>query len=88
MRIAVSYRGRVQGVGFRATARGIARGLPITGWVRNVHDGSVQLEAQGAEGDLKEFRRRLTDAMSVLVESEDAVTMPDAAGETGFVISH
>ncbi|HLJ11148.1 MAG TPA: acylphosphatase [Planctomycetaceae bacterium] len=43
----VIYTGRVQGVGFRYTVQSLARGCPITGYVRNLSDGSVELVAQG-----------------------------------------
>jgi acylphosphatase len=39
--------GRVQGVGYRAWAVGAASGLSIAGWVRNRHDGTVEILARG-----------------------------------------
>ena len=41
VRLRVRFVGRVQGVGFRWTAAMVARGLDVTGWVRNEPDGSV-----------------------------------------------
>jgi acylphosphatase len=46
-RVRVVVRGRVQGVGFRAATAHEARRLALTGWVRNVYDGSVEVEAWG-----------------------------------------
>ena len=43
----VVFKGRVQGVGFRYTARDMARERGITGWVKNLPDGSVRLIAEG-----------------------------------------
>lgn len=45
--------GRVQGVGFRYFVREGAAEFPITGWVRNCHDGSVELIAEGNHADLE-----------------------------------
>ena len=47
--------GRVHGVGFRANARRMAIRLMITGWVRNLPDGSVEALAEGEEKAVKEF---------------------------------
>ncbi len=47
--------GRVQGVGFRYSARSVARYYNIKGFVRNEPDGSVYLEAEGNDEDMKEF---------------------------------
>ena len=44
------YTGHVQGVGFRYTVRTLARRHPVSGYVRNLDDGSVELVARGAPG--------------------------------------
>src|SRR2546425_15159 len=51
----VHYSGRVQGVGFRASVVDIARDHPVTGWVKNLADGRVQLFVEGREEDVKKF---------------------------------
>jgi acylphosphatase len=48
-RVRAIVAGRVQGVGFRAATVVEARAYGLTGWVRNLDDGSVELEAQGDE---------------------------------------
>jgi acylphosphatase len=41
------FEGRVQGVGFRYKAMYLARSMQLTGWVRNLYDGRVEMEVQG-----------------------------------------
>ena len=54
-RVTVLYSGRVQGVGFRATVRHLACGYDVTGTVRNLPDGRVELVAEGAKAELSAF---------------------------------
>ena len=49
------FRGQVQGVGFRATAKLFAERLELKGFVRNLEDGSVELLVQGEEEKLEQL---------------------------------
>jgi acylphosphatase len=60
----VLYSGRVQGVGFRYTTRSIARHYDVTGFVRNLPDGNVEVVAEGPTDQLDGFLSELGDRMS------------------------
>jgi acylphosphatase len=47
----VLFSGRVQGVGFRYSTKRIASGFDVTGWIKNLPDGRVELLAQALEAD-------------------------------------
>ncbi len=83
----VRYGGRVQGVGFRATARSIASRHPVTGWVRNEMDGSVLMEVQGSDLAVRQAMNELRTAMSRNIQSEDAIPIADIDGERAFTIT-
>ena len=51
----VAYRGRVQGVGFRMTVASIARGYPVTGYVKNLRGGNVELVVAGDSDEVDAF---------------------------------
>ncbi len=51
----VFYHGRVQGVGFRYTARRIAARFTVTGYVQNLSDGQVKLVVEGERGEIDAF---------------------------------
>jgi acylphosphatase len=51
----VFYEGNVQGVGFRWTVRDAAKGFDVTGWVRNLPDGRVELQVTGEENEARGF---------------------------------
>jgi len=51
----IKVTGRVQGVYFRSTAREVAMEMGITGWVRNVPDGSVEIVAEGEKEKIEKF---------------------------------
>ena len=53
--IQIFYEGRVQGVGFRYCVRQLACGFEVSGWVRNLPDGRVELQACGDAEELAHF---------------------------------
>ncbi|MFH1354805.1 MAG: acylphosphatase [Candidatus Omnitrophota bacterium] len=55
----VYYSGRVQGVGFRFTAENTAVELGVTGWVKNLRDGRVEVVAEAEEQILEDFLERI-----------------------------
>jgi acylphosphatase len=57
----VHYSGKVQGVGFRAMAAEIAKGYAVTGWVKNLDDGRVQLFVEGSEEAVDKFLKAVRE---------------------------
>ena len=58
-RLRVLFTGRVQGVGFRYSVCRVAENARVTGFVRNLMDGDVELVAEGTEQDLIDFLNRI-----------------------------
>lgn len=76
-RVSVKIHGEVQGVGFRYFTRELAREFGIVGWVRNVHDDTVEVTAEGEEGRLARFVGMLREGPSrAEVESVDVEWLP------------
>ena len=86
-RIRAIVRGDVQGVGFRAATAQEARRAQIAGWVRNMRDGSVEVEAEGTaqavDGLIKWLRRGPSLARVTAVEIDDSLP---PSGQEGFTI--
>ena len=61
-RLHVYYQGRVQGVGFRWAVREVATGFDVTGWVRNLSDGRVELVVEGERPELEAFQDAIPKA--------------------------
>lgn len=76
----VHFEGHVQGVGFRYTARAIAARYDVTGFVRNLYDGRVQLVVEGAADELDGFLAELGRAMEGYVRRAGVQKTP-ATGE-------
>jgi acylphosphatase len=62
--------GRVQGVGFRYTSAGVARDGGLCGYVKNRPNGSVELVAQGTEGQIEQLLARLDEHFAGYIERQ------------------
>jgi acylphosphatase len=80
-------RGRVQGVGFRWFVEREAHMLGIAGWVRNNHDGSVEVLAQGTGDQLSGLHSRLREGpRAARVDSVDVSDANPVSGMSSFRI--
>lgn len=72
----ILFKGRVQGVGFRYTACCIARPLGLTGWVRNLWDGDVEMEVQGYPEVIDELIENLNQGRFIRIDSMETKVVP------------
>jgi len=87
-RMTILYSGQVQGVGFRYTARSVALGFEVTGTVRNLPDGRVELVAEGVREELEAFRRAIQDSeVGGFIRNEELHWTPAGGLLRGFEIA-
>ena len=80
-------RGRVQGVGFRWFVEREAAILQIAGWVRNNHDGTVEVLAQGTRDQLAGLHARLREGpRAARIDEVEVSEAEPVAGLTSFRI--
>jgi acylphosphatase len=84
----IHYTGKVQGVGFRATAVEIARDYPVTGWVKNLDDGRVELLVEGSEEDAKKFLEAVRTRWKKNIEKEEMDEKKPTGEFKGFVVRY
>ena len=83
--------GRVQGVGLRFTETGFAKKYNVTGWVRNLYDGTVEMEVQGLDHRVELFLQELSSDRPggnrfIRIDKLDITNIPsvNVADEKGF----
>ena len=82
----IIFSGRVQGVGFRYTTRSLAAGFQITGFVRNLPHGGVQLVMEGAAEEMDRFLVELRKEMSQYIFNQTETVRPASNRFMGFEI--
>ena len=84
----VVYQGRVQGVFFRATSYELSQSFPVAGYVRNLPDGTVELEAEGDPAEVDRFLASIQQHFAANIRSADVSAIPPAGDERGFQIRY
>ncbi len=80
------FYGNVQGVGFRYRAYYEAGKLGLSGWVRNLYDGTVEMEAQGEEERIHALVWALDQTRLIRIEGIDTEDRPLNKREKDFRI--
>ncbi|HYW81009.1 MAG TPA: acylphosphatase [Thermoguttaceae bacterium] len=70
----IHYSGRVQGVGFRYTVRSLAARFDVTGFVRNLSDGRVQLVVEGSVPEVGRFLDTIATEMGHYIADTRSTT--------------
>ena len=82
----IIFRGRVQGVGFRYQAMYASRTYGLTGWVKNLPDGSVEMEVQGTPATIGRVLTHLRSGHWIRIDDMDVEECPAVVGERGFSV--
>ncbi|MEI6675576.1 MAG: acylphosphatase [Verrucomicrobiota bacterium] len=84
----VIFKGRVQNVGFRYTVKDLARAFEVRGWVKNLPDGTVELQVMGEPAEVAAFIREIAEESNVAhhVKSHMTETIPLLDDVAGFQI--
>lgn len=80
----IIFHGRVQGVGFRYWSCMIATELGLTGWVKNLSDGTVEMEVQGSGMMISRLIHRLHNQRFVEITDMETTSMPVKENEFSF----
>lgn len=88
VRWTVLFSGHVQGVGFRYTTQSVAGGFAVTGYVRNMRDGRVELVAEGAAEEVERFVSALQDEMGGYIREREVCKSPATGEFTGFGVRY
>jgi acylphosphatase len=82
------FSGRVQGVGFRYTARSIARGFDVKGYVRNLPDRRVEVVAEGQADEIDRFLAEIGQKMEGFIKNRTDDDSPATGEFSDFGVRH
>ncbi|MCR4675655.1 MAG: acylphosphatase [Sphaerochaetaceae bacterium] len=80
----IYFSGRVQHVGFRYTAYYFCKALYLTGWVKNLPDGRVEMEVQGSLSSLRKFLLQIKSVNHIHIDKALVNEIPEEPHERKF----
>lgn len=83
----VFFTGHVQGVGFRYQTLQVAKEFDVSGVVRNLMDGRVQLEAEGDAEEVERFVVEVEDRLSMYIRKAERQSGKRAPTYSGFIMA-
>ena len=85
----ILYTGNVQGVGFRWSVRDAAKGFDVTGWVRNLADGRVEVQITGEESEVRAFLDQIAQGeLHSLIREQTENKLNEPVSRRGFDIRY
>lgn len=83
------FEGRVQGVGFRYATKQLAMGFDVCGWVKNLPEGTVEMQLMGEEDEVDEFIQEIVEesAMAHHIQNVQIENISLLENVKGFTIS-
>jgi acylphosphatase len=85
----IFFEGNVQGVGFRWSVKQVARGFDVVGWVRNLPDNRVELQARGEEPEVRAFIEAIGQSeLRAHIRKQTELILHEPPAARGFEIRH
>lgn len=84
----VYFTGHVQGVGFRYTTCRVAAGCDVTGYVKNLEDGRVELVAEGSRAEINRLLAGVEEQLGGHIRNQTIDRRPATGQYADFSIRH
>jgi len=86
-RLTAFFSGRVQGVGFRYSTFQIAKGFEVNGFVKNLADGRVELQAEGRDIECRAFLAEIEGELDSFIRKTELKELAGTKQFSDFVIA-
>ena len=87
MQSRIFYSGTVQGIGFRYTVQRFASSLKLTGWVKNLSDGRVEILVEGNQEDIEKLMNQIAEKFQGYIKNKEFSSAPASGKFKDFQIT-